>query len=98
MDPLFNGRLIEKLSSYLTYLKKNGLLLVILTIPLTIFFGYGLAMCFIDTDFNLENNIGFYVALICCISIIVFSICSFIIGIKITTNKKVTKTILNKLL
>ena len=87
MDPIFNGRLIEKLSSYLTYLKKNGLLLVILSIPMTIFFGYGLIMCFIDTEFQTKNNIGFYVALICCTGLIAFFICSFIMGIKMLTTR-----------
>lgn len=82
VDPIFNGRLLEKLKSYLSFLKKEGLVCVILSPPLIAIMLIGLVYSFVDVNYKVENPIGFYTAIICCSAFLIFFFVTFIYGIK----------------
>ena len=77
VDPIFNGRLLDKTKAYLSHLKKEGLVCVILTPPLTAFMLWGLIYSFVDKNYKIENPAGFYTAIICCSA---FSVLFFILS------------------
>lgn len=88
VDPIFNGRLLDKTKAYLSHLKKEGLVCVILTPPFTAFMLWGVIYSFVDKNYKIENPAGFYTAIICCSA---FSILFFILlihGIKVLVQRR----------
>lgn len=81
VDELFNGRLLNKLKDYLSFLNREGLICTIFGLPLTLFFSWGIAMAFIDVNFKMDNPIGFYLVLILCPAISLLFIYGFFHGI-----------------
>ena len=88
VDPIFNGRLLDKTKAYLSHLKKEGLLCVILTPPFTAFMLLGLIYSFVDKNFKIENPAGFYIAIICCSAFFILFFILFIYGIKLLVQRR----------
>ena len=88
VDPIFNGRLLDKTKAYLSHLKKEGLICVILTPPLTAFMLWGLIYSFIDENYKVENPAGFYTAIICCCAFSILFFIFLIYGIKLLVQRR----------
>ena len=88
VDPIFNGRLLNKTKSYLSHMKKEGLICVILTPPLTAFMLWGLIYSFVDKNYKIENPAGFYTAIICCSAFSIFFFILLIYGIKLLVQRR----------
>lgn len=91
VDPIFNGRLLEKLSKFLSQLRKEGLVCIIFTPPLIVFMGFGLIYSYIDTNYKVENPVGFYLVNILSSAFIILFIAFFIYGIKMLTRRASVK-------
>ena len=88
VDPIFNGRLLDKTKAYLSRLKKEGLVCVILTPPLTAFMLWGLIYSFVDKNNKIENPAGFYTAIICCSTFSILFFILLIYGIKLLVQSR----------
>ena len=88
VDPIFNGRLLDKTKSYLSHMKKEGLICVILTPPLTAFTLWGLIYSFVDKNYKIENPAGFYTAIICCSAFSILFFILMIYGIKLLVQRR----------
>ena len=88
VDPIFNGRLLDKTKSYLSHMKKEGLICVILTPPLTAFMLWGLIYSFVDKNYKIENPAGFYIAIICCFAFSILFFILLIYGIKLLVQRR----------
>lgn len=87
VDLIFNGRLLDRLKPYLSYLKKEGLICTIFAPLLAVFMMCGLIFAFVDKNYKIENPAGFYTLIICCNAFIIFFIFAFIYGIKMLVRR-----------
>ena len=83
VDPIFNGRLLDKLSTYSSFLKKEGLICVIFCPPLALFMLFGFIYALVDENYKVENPIGFYVLSIFSFIFFIVFLFLFFYGIKL---------------
>ncbi len=88
VDDLFNGRLLDKLKDYLSFLKREGWLCTILSIPLTALFAWGIVMAFTDVSYKADNPAVFYLVLILCPAFVLLFTWAFFHGIKCLIRRK----------
>ncbi len=88
VDDLFNGRLLDKLKDYLSFLKREGWICASLTIPITALLVWGIVMAFTDVSYKADNPTGFYLVLILCPAFALLFIGVFFHGINCLIRRK----------